>query len=395
MLRGACFLLWVGSSLGAQELAIKGGRILTMAGEPIDGGTVLIRDGKITAVGEKLDIPIDAMVIDATGKTIMPGFVESHSSAAMSQSNETNPNVPYLTVMDSIDPMRAYFHDARSNGVTTVAVVPGNATMIGGQGAVIKTGGTFVEDMVLMRNAGVKISLKPLNEASRMGHLAALRLELDQAKKLLDDEDDGPPDPKKEALVSMVGGKIPAFIYCESAMDVAPALQLAADYDLKSILVLGRKCYLAASEIAESGQPVILDSTLVFWETDPRTGSDKKIVLTKIFQEAGVPFTFQVAASTTSTLGNNFLWYQAACAVKYGMPVQKALEAITLLPARILGVDKFVGSLEPGKDADIVILTGDPLLLDTWVETTIVGGKVVYERGKDRKLKRLLNGVNQ
>jgi imidazolonepropionase-like amidohydrolase len=122
--------------------------------------------------------------------------------------------------------------------------------------------------------------------------------------------------------------------------------------------------------------------------------------LPKIYHEAGVPITFQVtgtgggtlfrAADLGPTLGTNYLWYQAATAVKYGLPQTDALEAITLRPAKLLGVEAFAGSIEPGKDADLVILTGDPLKITTWVDTTLVRGKIVYERGKDRKLQHLL-----
>jgi cytosine/adenosine deaminase-related metal-dependent hydrolase len=166
------------------------------------------------------------------------------------------------------------------------------------------------------------------------------------------------------------------------------------------VLVLGHNCHKAAKLVAQSNLPVILDPTLVFWETDPRSGEDRKVVLPKIYREAGVPLTFQVtgmaggnlfrAPDLPATLGTNFLWYQAATAVKYGLPREDALEAITLRPAKLLGIDTLAGSIEPGKDADLVILTGDPLKLTTWVETTLVRGKVVYERDKDRKLRQLL-----
>ena len=146
--------------------------------------------------------------------------------------------------------------------------------------------------------------------------------------------------------------------------------------------------------IADSKFPVILDSETVFWETDPRTEKDSKIVLTEKLRSHKVPFAFQVSNSS-STLGNNYLWYQAATAVKYGMPVADALKALTIIPAKISAVDKFVGSIEKGKDGDIVILTGDPLKVDTWVDTTIVNGKVVYERSKDKKLKRLLGEISE
>jgi imidazolonepropionase-like amidohydrolase len=436
----------VSSVANAQKpLAIKGGKIITMNGDPIENGTILFRDGKIVDVGLDLKIPVEAKVIDATGKVVMPGFVEPHSSSGMSQANETNPLVPYVSVLDSIDPMSTYFVDARRNGVTSVAITPGNSTMIGGQAAVIKTGGEFVDDMVLKPDVGVKISLQPVS-GSRMSHLANLRKALDDAKRKMEGKNDakqanddkgeetqpvsgrgrrgGRPespredsdgaiqddpketekektDPKKEepvkpeseldkAMFALLSGKLPAIIYCDQAMDVGQALRLIKEYNLTARLVLGKECYKAAAEVAKSGLPVILDDTLVFWEEDPRTKEETKIVLPQIFRDHNVKFAFQVGRENSSTLGTTYLWYQAATCVKYGMPEQEALEALTILPAKFLGVDKFVGSIEKGKDGDVIILSGDPLKVGTWVETTIVGGDVVYEREKDEQLKRLL-----
>jgi hypothetical protein len=341
-----------------------------------------------------------------------------------------------------------FFVDCRRNGVTTVAVVPGDDTMIGGQAAVIKSAGTYVEQMLLKRHAGIKISLRPAATRSRMSHLAALRKELDAARDALQDEktrpspsdrktetpkvgasEEGAADPeqpeppqqpgtpggtpdaqqdataRREAMVRLLKGELPAFIYCDAAMDVPQALKLVREYHLKAVLVLGHHCYKAAKQVAASKLPVVLDPTLVFWETDPRTGEDRKIVVPRIYREAGVPVTFQVtgmgssrffsAADLPATLGTNYLWYQAATAVKYGTPVAEALEAITLRPAKLLGVEALCGSITPGKDADLVILTGDPLKLSTWVQTTLVRGKVVYERDKDQKLQRLLHGSKE
>jgi len=426
-----------------EQLAIKGGHIIPVGHAPIDNGVILIRDGKIQAVGKDLAIPSDYRVIDAAGKVVMPGFIEAHSSRGMDQANERNSNVPFLSVIDAIDPGQEYFEDCRRNGVTTVAIVPGDDTMIGGQAAILKTAGSYVEQMIVKRQAGLKISLRPSAGRSHMSHLATLRKELDAARDAVQDDyakrkvattdskpvtpppnasDEGvdpaqEPQPggepqegagesnadsstRREALVRLLKGEMPAFIYCDAAMDVPQALKLIAEYHLKAILVLGQNCYKAAKLVAASKLPVILDPTLVFWETDPRRGEDRKIILPKIYREAGVPLTFQVtgvAAGTLfrapdlpGTLGMNFLWYQAATAVKYGMPVAEALDAITLRPAKLLGVDSFAGSIEQGKDADLVILTGDPLKITTWVDITVVRGKVVYERAKDRKLQRLL-----
>ncbi len=447
-------VLVAGAGASAQEqLAIKGGRVLPIGKRPIEGGVILIRDGKVQAVGGKdLPIPSDYKVIDAIGKVVMPGFIDAHSSRGMDQANERNSNVPFLSVVDAIDPGQEYFEDCLRNGITTVAIVPAETTMIGGQAAVIKTAGSYVDQMIVKRHAGIKISLRPTEGRSRMSHLASLRKELDGARDALEDQLSRPkaaaaaparkpvkapapaapaepngekvaepkqPEPpaggegaegttqgqgdaaaRRAALVRLLRAEMPAFIYCDAAMDVPQALKLVKEYKLKAVLVLGHNCHKAAKLVAASKLPVILDPTLVFWETDPRSGEDRKIVLPKIYREAGVPLTFQVtgmaggslfrAPDLPATLGTNFLWYQAATAVKYGMPREEALEAITLRPARLLGIDALAGSIEPGKDADLVILTGGPLKLTTWVETTLVRGKVVYERARDRKLRQLL-----
>jgi imidazolonepropionase-like amidohydrolase len=418
-LRLASLAIMVGllttSFASAQQLAIKGGRIIPIVGDEIEDGVILIRDGKIVAVGKDLTIPIEAKVIDATGKTVMPGFVDVHNPSGMSQANEQNKNVPFLSVIDSIDPSRTYFEESRRNGVTTVAVVPGNSTMIGGQAAVIKTAGSYVDDMILKRHAGIKISLSPASEASRMSHLANLRKEFEKASRAIKADEDAAKEkaaataPTKTstassstpkvlsnaeqqlaAMKALLRGEMSAFVYCANAMDVVQALSLTKQYKLKTMLVLGPECYRAVDQIAASKLPVILSDTLVFWKTDPRTGDDEKIILPKIYHDKNIPVTYLVSTTSRPTLGGRYLWYQAATAVKYGVSVEEALKSITLRPAEILGVDKFVGSIEPGKDADLVILSGDPLKLKTWVETTIVSGKVVYEREKDTKLRGLL-----
>lgn len=440
--------LFVGGLAAAQDrLAIKGGRIIPVAGAPIDGGVVLINKGKIEAVGKDIAIPAGVKVIDATGKVVIPGFVEAHNMRGMDQTNETNPNVPFLSVVDAIDPSQEYFEECRRQGITTVAVVPGNNTMFGGQAAIVKPTGSIVDDMIMKRAVGIKMSLRPTNERNRMGHLATIRKELDAARFALaskgktaggkpaekkpapakapmsatgEDEDTqqrrrggfggrggGAGEPVdaalvREALSKLLKGELAAFMHCELAMDVPQALKLVKEYNLKAVLVLERDCHKAIKQIAAAKLPVVLDSTQVFWETDSRTGEEKQIVLPKLFREAGVPFAFQVAVSAGGPggfrgpqiappmIGTNYLWYQAATAMKYGMPKDEALNTVTLRAAQILGVGNAVGSLEPGKDADAVILTGDPLRLETWVDTTIIGGKVVYERESDHRLKALL-----
>lgn len=418
----------------AGPVVVKAGKLIPVSGEPIENAVILIRDGKIVAVGTDVEIPVEAKVIDASDKVVMPGFIDPHNPAGMSQANERNSNVPFLSVVDSIDPMLDYFEDCRRNGITTAAVFPGNSTMIGGRGAILKTAGAYVDDMLLRREAGLKISLQPVG-GSRMSHLARLRRELDKAKKSLEEdaepvsEKESAPSPsdgdakvgsdeeKKESgdengsadeaksteateeetseglqvMQRLLKGELPAYIYCDSAMDVGQAMRLIDTYELKAVLVLGRDCYKAAEMLAKQKKVVVLDPTLVFWETDRQKREDKKIVVPREMMSAGVSFVFQVDGSgTRQNLGSGFLWYQAATCVKYGMSEADALRALTLTSAELLGVDAFVGSIEPGKDADLVIMSGEPLSAGTWVEMTLVGGEVVYERSEDQKLKRLL-----
>jgi imidazolonepropionase-like amidohydrolase len=420
------FLPWP-AAVAQDSLAIRGATIIPISGDRIENGTIVIVDGRIAAVGSDVEIPVEAKVIDGTGKVVMPGIINVHSAAGMSQSNEQNPFVPFLSVVDSIDPVSDFFEESRRNGVTTAAVVPGNSTMIGGKSAIVKTAGEFVNDMVVKRDAGLKISLQPASGSSRMSHIAKLRRALEKARDADSaDEDDAKSDEKdesksessddaekkdpsakttsqpsasaqketekatREALKQLMDGKMTAIIYCPAAMDVTHAIALIDEFKLTPILVLGRECYKAASIVAQRKLPVILDSTLVYWRTDPQTRADEKIVLPKIFSDAGASFVFSASDSGTS-LGTHYFWYQAATAVKYGMSENDALRTLTLDAAKLLGIDDAVGSIEEGKDADLVILTGDPLDVSTWVDTTIVGGKVVYTRSEDERLKRLFS----
>jgi imidazolonepropionase-like amidohydrolase len=421
----------------ADTLAIKGAKIVTLAGDPIENGVIVIRDGKIEAVGANVSIPIEAHVIDATGKVVMPGFIDAHTSDGLNEANERNEVVPFLSVVDSINPVLDYFEESRRNGVTTAAIVPGNSTIIGGQAAILKTAGQYVDDMIVKRNAGIKISLRPAS-GTRMSQLARLRRELDKAKIALEKKKSGeeakpeaatpeapkPADAPKpegtppeggdasapasatpsatdaenvakgtEAMLAVIEGKLPVFLYCDTAMDVSAGKQLVEEYKLNAIFVLGRDCYKAAKLLSDRKQPVILDKNLVFWETNPRTRKDEKIILPKIYREANVPFVFQTSEGSlrSTTTSSSYLWYQAAIAVKHGTPEIDALKSLSLVPAQLLGIQDVVGSIEVGKDADLVVLTGDPLRLSTWVDKTIIHGKVVYDKSSDQKLKRLLS----
>src|SRR5262245_19990294 len=164
------FVVAAGPVAAQERLDVKGGRIIRVGGPAIDNGVIIVRSGKIEAIGKDLPIPSDAKVIDATGKVVVPGFIEAHSSRGMDQSNESNPNVPFLSVVDAIDPSQEYFEDCRRQGITTAAILPGNNTMFGRQGAIGKTAGGFVDDIGVERSVGLQISLRPTSDRHRHGH---------------------------------------------------------------------------------------------------------------------------------------------------------------------------------------------------------------------------------
>ncbi len=412
-------MVWTGLALvfslstgaGADEnskenaIAIKAGKIITITGKEISPGIILIRDGKIEAVGKNVKIPWDAGVIDASDKVVMPGWIEAHTSKGLDRGNENVASVPYVSVFDSINPAAPFFEDSLRQGITTLHVSPGNSTLIGGRGMAVHPVGVTVEEMAVARDLFMKISLKPKSGQSRMAHLAALRKEFSTILRYMADlkekrevkasgdkgkKPDLELDIKREAMANLLQGKMWALVYCPDASSVLRAIDLSRQFKFKMKLVVGHDAWKAAKEIAAAKLEVILDPSLVYWETDEEKHDEVLRIAPIAFWKAGVKFAFQ---TDPSRFGTSYMWYQAATAVKYGLPREEALKAGTIYPARILGLADRMGSIEKGKAADLVILTGDPLDTMTWVDTVLVGGRVVYERSKDEKLKRILDLV--
>jgi len=378
--------------LSAQEgaVAIKGARIITVSGGDLEPGTVLVRGGKIEAVGKDVEIPWDARVVDGSRKVLLPAFVEAHTFRGMDRPNERMGSVPFVSTFDAINPVDPYFDDCLRQGLATLHVSPGNDTMIGGQGCVVHPGGVTTESMIVARNAFLKISLRPRPGTSRMAHLAALRKELDDAAELVKESGAGKGgeiDPRREPMARLLKGVTPAFVHCPTASDVHRAIELADTYKFRMKLVLGRDGWKAAGEIAKRKLEVVLAPELAYWETDEETHEEVRRIAAVPFSKAGVKFAFQ---TDPLSLGASLLWYQAATAVKHGLPRAEALKAVTLWPAEILGISERLGSIEKGKDATFVLLTGDPLDAQSWVDQVWIDGKPAYERTKDQALKRVL-----
>ena len=383
-----------------KKIAIKASKIITITGADIRGGIVLIEDGIIKAVGGDVEIPWDADVIEAKDKVVMPGFVLAHTSSGLDRENENVPEVPFLSTFDSIDPLSPYFEDSLRDGVVATLVLPGNNTLLGGTGTVVRPHGRTVEAMLIKRYTGLKVSLRPTRNTSRMGHMQRFRRYMDDLKDYLekyeqrkaDAEEEKKPfdeeiDPRKQPMIDLLDRKLTAFIYCDRAADVPKAVEILEAHQLNAVLVLSSNCYKAVDLIAAKKLPVILDPQLIVWETNEETNAEEMKVIPQILYKAGVKFAFQ---TDTSQYGRRYLWYQAATAVKHGMDRTEALKSITLYPAQFVGVDGRFGSIEAGKEANLIFLTGDPLDAQTWVDQVMIGGEIVYERAKDVRLKKLL-----
>ena len=383
-----------------KKIAIEAGKIIPIVGKEISNGIILIEDGKIKAVGKKADIPWDAFVIEAKNQVVMPGFVLAHTSRGLDSANESIPEVPFLSTFDAIDPLQVFFEDSLRDGVVAMLILPGNNTLLGGTGTVVKPHGRIVEDMLIKRYTGMKISLQPIGGTSRMGHMQRFRrymADLDKYKKEFDQREadakaekkpfDEEIDVRKQPMFDLLDRKLRAFIYCPTAADVIKAIEIQETHKLDAVLVLSPDCYKAASLIASKKLPVILDPKLVTWETDEQTQIEQMKVIPAIMQKARVKFAFQ---TDVSQYGTRYLWYQAAQAVKYGVKREEALKAITLNPAQFMGVDDRFGSIQPGKDASLIFLTGDPLDAQTWVDRVMVSGDIIYEKAKDLRLRKLV-----
>jgi imidazolonepropionase-like amidohydrolase len=387
-------------------VAVKASRILPIGAPAIDDGVVLMQNGRITKVGKaaEVEIPWAAKVIDATGKTVLPTWVVAHSQGGQRGFNENMQNVPWLSVADAIDPAAIYFEDCLRNGVGTVHVMPGNQTLLAGFGMVVRPVGRTVEDMAVAGNTGIKMSLLAANNTGRLQQVRRLRRALADVREYLADFDRRKAefdkekaagaiaadktwteeiDRTKKGAVDLVQKKVKGWLYVPSFAEVDEALRLSQDLDLQ--LVLGPNIDEAVAMLARLQKPVVLDDTLEYFETDEETQKEKKLCSAKLLFDAGVPF-----ALTLGTTGaTSYAWWQLGTCVRNGIPRDKALEALTIVPAKLLGLGDQVGSIAEGKLGNLQILTGDPLQATTWVETVLLEGDVVYERAKDPRLQYL------
>ncbi|NLJ78075.1 MAG: amidohydrolase [Tissierellia bacterium] len=382
---------------------IKNGHILTMEEEIFEKGSILIEDGKISEVGKDLVAPLDARVIDVDGRMVLPGFIDAHSHIGMweegmgfegSDGNEMlDPITPHLRAIDAINPMDQAFEEAYMGGVTTAITGPGSANVIGGMFVALKTYGRRVDDMIIRNPIAMKIALgenpkrvykdQKKSPMTRMATAAMLRETLFRARTYMEKKEQAQEDISKmpeydmrmEALSMVLKREIPLKAHAHRADDIFTALRIAKEFDLDITLDHCTEGHIIADYLAEEGRDAIVGPTLA---------NRSKIELRnltfdtpKILHEAGV----RIAITTDSpVVPLHYLPLCAGLAHRSGLDEMEALKAITINPARIMGIDERVGSISRGKDADIVVFNGNPIRdIDCTTHITMIDGKIVYE----------------
>ena len=382
-------------------MLIINGAVHTMDGPIIEKGYVAVKGSKIARVGPMEDCPKswEGEVIDAQGGHICPGFIDAHCHLGMfgdalgfesdDGNEETDPCTPHLRAIDAVNPLDRCFAEARAAGVTTVLTGPGSANPVSGQFAALKTDGRWVDTMVVKAPAAMKIALgenpkqvyhdRDETPVTRMATAAIIRENLRKAveygekmDRAARDEDADPPDydAKLEALLPVVRGELPVHIHAHRADDIATGVRIAREFGLRCVIVHGTEGHLIPDLLAREKIPVI---------TGPALGDRSKPELANmtlenpaLLRRAGV----EVAICTDHPeVPVQYLPLCAALAVKGGLDPEEALAAITVTAAGIAGLGDVLGTLAPGREADVVVTSGHPLELLGEVRAVLIGGR--------------------
>ena len=381
-------------------LFITNAYIKPMVGADIPNGSLLISDeGKIVALSEDLSVPADAQVIDAGGRLVTPGCIDAHCHIGLDNEacgwegkdyNEiVDPITPQMRAIDSINPLDESLPNALRGGVTSACTGPGSANVVGGTFTSIKLAGKRVDKMIIKDPVAMKCAFGENPKRcygqngkkapmTRMGTAALLRELLFKTRRYMEDKAAGKNpgfDMKLESMIPVLEGKIPLKAHAHRADDILTSIRIAKEFGVRITLDHCTDGALIADELAEEGNWAFIG---------PSLGSKSKIELMNksfttpaVLHEAGVKICIITDAPVIPL---QYLPMCAGLAVNAGLDMEEAWKAITISPATAIGIADRVGSLEPGKDADVVIWTADPLTTvggEAW--KTIVDGKIVYE----------------
>ncbi|MDE5939304.1 MAG: amidohydrolase [Lachnospiraceae bacterium] len=378
-------------------MLIVHGNIKTMEGRDFPDGYVEIRDRKIAALGEMKDCPkAEGQVLDVQGSLVMPGIIEAHCHMGITEEKKgmegddcnenVNPVTPYLRAIDAINPMDAAFRDAMQAGITSAMIGPGSANVVGGQFAFVKTHGRCIDDMIVKEPAAMKVAFgenpkvnysgQGVSPSTRMAIAALLREELTRAeayRKKREQNKDEETDFRYECWLPVLRGEIPLKAHAHRADDILTAVRIAKEFHLRMTLDHCSEGHLIVEELRAAGFPAIVG---------PDMASRNKIeVQNMAFKTAGLLAEHGILTAVTTdhpVSKIQFLPICAGLAVKAGMSSEEGLRSITINAAKICGVDDRVGSLAPGKDADIAVFAGNPMEVFTKTLYTLIDGEIVY-----------------
>ena len=381
-------------------MVINNGKIFTMEEKQIECGYVRTKGKRIEEVGSMSSFKYKEdgeRVLDVNGAWVLPGLIESHAHIGITEekwgiigddsNEETTPVTASLRAIDAVNPMDPAFHDAIEAGITSVMVGPGSANVVGGQFVFMKTQGRCVDHMIVKNPAAMKVAFgenpktaygdKNQYPSTRMGTAALLRKTLYQAVRYKKDKENGnltQEDFEMEPWIPVLKKEIPLKAHAHRADDILTAIRIAKEFDVDITIDHGTESHLIVDEIKASGFPVIAGTELT--SRSKLEVQNMNFKTNRILNEAGILFSITtdhpVALIQTLPLC-------AGLAVKYGLPVEEGLKAITINAARICRVDDRVGSLKKGKDADIVVFSGNPMEVFTQTLCTIIDGEIIYE----------------
>ncbi|HEX6964588.1 MAG TPA: amidohydrolase family protein [Gemmatimonadaceae bacterium] len=382
----------------AQTIAITGGKVFPVSGAPIDRGTVLIRDGKIVAVGANVTIPADAQRVDATGKWVTPGFVNAATELGVQEIQAVADTrdefaegkdgiAAGFRVVDGFNPRSPRIQQAREDGVTTVGVLPLGG-IVAGQAAIVDLSDGSAASMTLKAPAAMVGEIGDAQQAdlgARGEVVERLRALIEDAKayarntQAYDRAQTRPFVASRldlEAMVPVVQGKEPLLVQADRASDIEEALALAKEYGLKIIIGGGAEAWMVADELAAAKVPVITGAMNNIPNTFAQLGNRQENA--GLLRKAGVDVALMGNAGggdeEAFNVGN--IRYEAGNAVAYGMSWNDALRAVTLAPAQIFGVADRVGSLAPGREANVVVWSGDPFEFTSHADQVFIRGKL-------------------
>ena len=403
-------LVFLAATSASAQLAVRGKKIYTMAGPVVEDGVVIIREGKVAAIGRAADVAIPAGFKVLEAAVVTPGLIDARSVVGLAgyfnhkhdqdQLERSSPMQPELRAVDSYNTREALIEWVRGYGVTTLHTGHAPGELISGQTMIVKTTGNTVEDAVMVPTAGISLTLGPgslrgggQSPGTRGKQMSMLRARLLEAKSYLESLEPREQKPEKAgeeekntppvnlglaALASVLRKEVPLLITAHRAQDIATALRLKKEFDFRMILDGGAEAYLLTEELKKAGIPVIIHPSMARFNGALQNASFETAARLK---KAGLKVAMQ-SGYESYVPKTRVVLFEAAVAAANGLGFEGALELITTSAAEILGISDRVGSLAVGKDGDLALFDGDPFEYTTHCVGTIIEGRVVSEASR-------------